>query len=449
MKRLITVLAILVSALVFSGSAEASLSWFPGTGVVQAQRLDGHLQSDWKETTTYTRSHVEPGEPFSMTIATQGVITDLDPPDGCRPQLIEDANFPQTVWTLSPVTPGGPTPYEQLVPGTFQVPVTGVDHRQQWVQCDPVRLFQYDTLTLTVPDGLPSSGCYQTAGINASVFWGLWSGSVATLSVGNADCGTTVQCDFRIHFSDFDASIPGVHLFAFDTLVRYEVCPDGTVTFLSGDGTQLTDFGWTTLGLEVLGFELTEGEIVVGGDTDPSPSIINAGISGNFGVLFHWDTQLGQIVGGKIGEELGAQLVKKLEKAPRSRWTSILLTTVDQKISQMIERADEIDEFLIDHGVPAAFAEALEDAIEEPLQAALHAWRFAVQRLNVDDSTSAQQLADKVVDLFLNIVTKPIPLELWTPDVHHHITSADAFGTDFGFHNPFLSITRTRDEVVS
>jgi hypothetical protein len=37
---------------------------------------------------------------------------------------------------------------------------------------------------------------------------------------------------------------------------------------------------------------------------------------------------------------------------------------------------------------------------------------------------------------------------VWTPAVEHTIGATFAFGFDQGWHNPFLSVRRTRNEVV-
>jgi hypothetical protein len=98
--------------------------------------------------------------------------------------------------------------------------------------------------------------------------------------------------------------------------------------------------------------------------------------------------------------------------------------------------------------VPSALAEALEDAVEEPIALVLTTWRQAIANHELA-SLTADQVSNVVTELFNFSVLDPVFFEVWEPAVIHTLTATSGSGFDEGWHNPFLAVSRVRNEVVT
>ena len=165
-------------------------------------------------------------------------------------------------------------------------------------------------------------------------------------------------------------------------------------------------------------------------------------------MTFDWIGALAQKVGGELAGKLTEQLLKALPKKDIAKWPQIILADIDKTISAFRKNADRIDDWLHGKGVPRALAEALEDAIEEPLKFALAAWREKVAKTNFGGKT-VEEAVSGVIQTLTENVFKPLKGEVWLPSIHHRITATTAGGIDEGWRNPFLSVTRKRNEVVT
>jgi hypothetical protein len=251
-------------------------------------------------------------------------------------------------------------------------------------------------------------------------------------------------------FVDHDATIPGVHLFDFDTLVRYRVCPGGTVDYLGSDATGLVDHGVAFgTALELAGFEfLYQPSNAPVGDIDPNPLVAKVPITGRFYVEFDWAGVVGSFAIGKTLELIGKPLVKLLKAQPPSRWKSIVLADVQRAIQGIEARLGAISGKLQDLGVPKIVADALAAALKAPVQLALAAWKQGIENEELTVLT-ADQVGNVVTTLFQADVLQPVPFDVWTPAVIHEITATSASGFDQGWHNPFLAVLRVRNVVVT
>jgi hypothetical protein len=249
-------------------------------------------------------------------------------------------------------------------------------------------------------------------------------------------------CDFRVLFVEHDATaFPGFHLFDFDTLVRYNVCPDNSVNYLGSAATGVVDPGKTTAVLEQFGFDFRyDGSDEPVGDIDSDPLVARVPISGTFFVDFDWGGLAAQWLIGRALEPLKTSLPKRLENKTPAQRTGIVLTDIDLTIQQIRARLSDLSTWLINHGVPESISQFMEEALTNPTTTLLQAWRDAVAsadltRLNPID------IAGLVIQELLNRLAPPMPYPVWEPAIMHTMTAFSGVGVDQGPHNPFLLIT--------
>ena len=187
MRRLIVTISLFaIGVLALSSAAQAVLSWSSGSGTVTGD-LDGGTAHLYKtDTITFEPAGVEANSPFDLTI-TQ--TEDSVSAGGCTiGGEISDETFPQTNWKLFRVTAGGSTSYEFPRPPEQSLATVGTRRQVVTLICSGAThtARTEHTLLLTAPGGVPA-GCYQTTGFNPQLV-NNWSGSVATLTVGDVDC---------------------------------------------------------------------------------------------------------------------------------------------------------------------------------------------------------------------------------------------------------------------
>lgn len=210
------------------------------------------------------------------------------------------------------------------------------------------------------------------------------------------------------------------------------------------------DYGLTTAALELLGFKLYESKAESSPlDQDPDPAYAVVYSTGGFRISFDVKGALLQFIGGKVAEKLTATLLKRLPKLDPTKWKSVVLADIDEAIATLRTNADKIDAWLIKKAkFKKSLADAIENAVEEPLKLALAAWRKKV----ADTDLTADTVGDVVEFVYGNLVNgvfKPYTAPLWEPAIRHTISASNPSGLDTGWHNPALVVTRIRNEVVT
>ena len=193
LERWLVPVAALSFALLFIPAADAALTWSAGTGSVSAvlPPVNGYFAAS-QESITFSPAQVEPFQPFIVSSDTKQ--QNYAPPPvipGCEGFDIDEPPAALTNGAVAEVMPGGLSVYDVDGPVGFPIAVIGTIDNHEYGTCEvPGGVVHHDfTLAFTVPGGL-AAGCYQLSVPNSELWRGYWSGTVATLTVGNADCGT-------------------------------------------------------------------------------------------------------------------------------------------------------------------------------------------------------------------------------------------------------------------
>lgn len=265
----------------------------------------------------------------------------------------------------------------------------------------------------------------------------------------------TIPCDARVLYVDHEGSVPGVKLFDFDTRVSYKVCPDGAVKITRATGFGTVRYGKTTLALNFLGFDFDYAPAGRPVPIQVSRREAEVDIGGNFNVEVDFGDLISNVVSLGVGRLTAAlerrlteiiqnKVLKDREKLP------LVLAEVTRVIEEITDGIDKIDELLPRRGVPKVIADALENIVEEPLQAALRKWKREVPNLLAKKSAkeSVKVIVGELEDVLIPSLKTSFPV--WTPSIRHRIFADNAWGGDEGgWNNPFLAVKRLRNEVVT
>lgn len=250
----------------------------------------------------------------------------------------------------------------------------------------------------------------------------------------------------RVLFVEHDASLLAAsHLFDFDTMVRYRVCPDNSVTFLSGSAIGTLDQGVITLLLEGLGFRFaympSPAPIV---DTDLSAFRAAVPIHGTFNIQFSPFEIATKVVGFPL-TKLAKPLAKRLAKFPRTQWAFEMIGAVDNTMAAL-EKA--FVKQLSTSKVPEVLKQALFEAVVKAFEADFEFVKGLISNADFA-SLTPEEAVIWLVARIEGALSAEVELPVWTPVVIHDVTAANGFGFDNGWANPFLLITRARNEVVT